>query len=99
MIVTYLARKMENAQAMRLQGVSEEQYDNELLENFLSLFKDVRAKFSKGINTTFSSNAGFKTGFKTLFTENSASAMEKQRVVTNLIEEAIKNKVIEEECK
>lgn len=97
-VVRAFARNMENTNALYLSeksGYLEENLINQIRKEFSQYSNTAR----QALTMPIANDAEFPTAFNELFKGNNLKEeMKKNRVASNLIEDAIKNETIKEEC-
>lgn len=97
-VVRAFARNMENTNALYLSekpGYLEENLINQIRKEFSQYSNTAR----QALTMPISNDAEFPTAFNELFKGNDLKEeMKKNRIASNLIEDAIKNETIKEEC-
>lgn len=92
-VVRYLARQVENGDPFYY-----EDRTNEAIDLFRDQFLNIKNSIRKDIKLDFDSDINFSTGVNTLISSQ-IGQMQKNRVISNLIEQGIEKGIILEDCK
>ncbi len=92
-VVRYLARQVENGDLFYYEDKT-----NEAIDLFRDQFLNIKNSIRKDIKLDFDTDLNFKTGINTLISSQ-IDQMQKNRVISNLIEQGIEKGIILENCK
>lgn len=93
LVVKYISRQIENGDYFYY-----EDQTIEAVRDFAKLFLDLEASIRGTLKESFDSDMGFMSNMQSLISGN-VSQMQKNRIITNLIEKGIEKGVILEDCK